>query len=104
MTTVSSFRDKYAVEFQFVDMRWGVRDETTDDHMTTSICLQAHFYCLSPYQTNSDRIALFYGVNENLVIVRKPWFQMIGRRKPSLNKAIGLLYKPLNKIYEVYIM
>jgi hypothetical protein len=35
MTTVSSFRDKYAVEFQFVDMRWGVRDENTDDHMNS---------------------------------------------------------------------
>ena len=23
-----------------VDMRWGVRDEATDDHMTTSICLE----------------------------------------------------------------
>ncbi len=29
------FRDKFAVEFQFVDMRWGVRDETTDNHMNT---------------------------------------------------------------------
>jgi hypothetical protein len=35
MTTVSSFRDKYAVEFQFIDMRWGVRDETTDDNMNS---------------------------------------------------------------------
>ena len=34
------YRDKYGVEFQLVDMRWGVRDETTDDHMTTNICLQ----------------------------------------------------------------
>jgi hypothetical protein len=35
MTTVSSFRDKYAVEFQFVDMRWGVREETIDYHMNS---------------------------------------------------------------------
>jgi hypothetical protein len=35
MTTVSPFRNKYAVEFQFVDMRWGVRDETTDDLMNS---------------------------------------------------------------------
>jgi hypothetical protein len=35
MTTVFSFRDKYAVEFQFADMRWGVRDETTDDLMNS---------------------------------------------------------------------
>lgn len=26
--------------FQVVDMRWGVRDEATDDHMTTHLCMQ----------------------------------------------------------------
>lgn len=25
--------------FQVVDMRWGVRDEATDDHMTSYLCL-----------------------------------------------------------------
>lgn len=28
-----------------VDMRWGVRDEASDDHMTTSICLQEITKC-----------------------------------------------------------
>ncbi len=27
-------------EFQVVDMRWGVRDESTADHMTTTLCMQ----------------------------------------------------------------
>ena len=27
-------------EFQVVDMRWGVRDEATDDHMTSDLCLR----------------------------------------------------------------
>ena len=26
-------------EFQVVDMRWGVRDESTADHMTTTLCM-----------------------------------------------------------------
>ena len=26
--------------FQVVDMRWGVRDEATDDHMTTDLCIR----------------------------------------------------------------
>jgi len=26
--------------FQVVDMRWGVRDEATDDHMTTELCMR----------------------------------------------------------------
>ena len=25
---------------QVVDMRWGVRDEATDDHMTTDLCMK----------------------------------------------------------------
>ncbi len=32
-------RERYGLEFQVVDMRWGVRDEATDDHMTTAFCL-----------------------------------------------------------------
>lgn len=32
-------------EFQIVDMRWGIRDEATNDHMTTEICLQEIANC-----------------------------------------------------------
>ncbi|XP_063410138.1 NACHT and WD repeat domain-containing protein 2-like isoform X2 [Mytilus trossulus] len=32
-------------EFQIVDMRWGIRDEATNDHMTTEICLQELANC-----------------------------------------------------------
>lgn len=32
-------KEKYGLEFQVVDMRWGVRDEATDDHMTTQLCM-----------------------------------------------------------------
>ena len=27
-------------DFQVVDMGWGVRDESTDDHMTTELCMR----------------------------------------------------------------
>ncbi|XP_023233004.1 NACHT and WD repeat domain-containing protein 2-like [Centruroides sculpturatus] len=33
-------RHKHGLEFQVVDMRWGVRDEATDDHMTTELCMK----------------------------------------------------------------
>ncbi|KAI3386911.1 hypothetical protein SNEBB_004259 [Seison nebaliae] len=33
-------REKYGLQFQVVDMRWGVRDEATDDHMTAQLCMQ----------------------------------------------------------------
>ncbi|XP_023331552.1 NACHT and WD repeat domain-containing protein 2 [Eurytemora carolleeae] len=32
--------DTYGIEFQMIDVRWGVRDESTDDHSTTNIFLQ----------------------------------------------------------------
>lgn len=28
------------INLQVVDMRWGVRDEATDDHMTTELCMR----------------------------------------------------------------
>ena len=33
-------KEKHGLEFQVVDMRWGVRDEATDDHLTTNISLE----------------------------------------------------------------
>eukprot|EP00095_Tigriopus_kingsejongensis_P001882 maker-scaffold70_size417918-snap-gene-3.18 protein:Tk01882 transcript:maker-scaffold70_size417918-snap-gene-3.18-mRNA-1 annotation:"leucine-rich repeat and wd repeat-containing protein kiaa1239-like" len=32
-------REKHGLEFQVVDMRWGVRDEMTNEHMTTELCM-----------------------------------------------------------------
>lgn len=34
------FCEKKGYEFQVVDMRWGVRDDATDAHMTTELCLR----------------------------------------------------------------
>ena len=31
--------EKHGLEYQVVDMRWGVRDEMTDEHMTTALCM-----------------------------------------------------------------
>jgi len=31
-------RERYSLDFQVVDMRWGVRDEATDDHQTVELC------------------------------------------------------------------
>jgi hypothetical protein len=32
-------REQHGLEFQVVDMRWGVRDESTDDHKTAELCM-----------------------------------------------------------------
>ena len=45
MIKYNVFRDKYGIELQVVDMRWGGRDESTDDHMTTTICLEELDHC-----------------------------------------------------------
>ena len=33
-------RERYGIEFQVIDMRWGQRDESTDDHQTATICME----------------------------------------------------------------
>ncbi|XP_022102527.1 NACHT domain- and WD repeat-containing protein 1-like [Acanthaster planci] len=32
-------KSRHGLEFQVIDMRWGVRDEATDDHMTSQLCM-----------------------------------------------------------------
>lgn len=38
--TATTDKIQILILFQVVDMRWGVRDEATDDHMTTKLCMQ----------------------------------------------------------------
>ena len=47
--------------FQVVDMRWGVRDEATDDHMTTELCMKEIASC--------QRLS----VGPNFVVSRHTW-------------------------------
>jgi hypothetical protein len=35
----------YMLEFQVVDMRWGVRDEATDEHKTADLCMSELSAC-----------------------------------------------------------
>ena len=39
------------LEFQVVDMRWGIRDESTADHKTAEICECSPWrcFCLGPF-------------------------------------------------------
>ncbi|KAL4232251.1 hypothetical protein ACF0H5_009825 [Mactra antiquata] len=37
---LKQYCQKYELEFQLVDMRWGVREDVVDDHGTTQVCLQ----------------------------------------------------------------
>lgn len=42
---IKSYCQDRGYEFQVVDMRWGVRDESTDDHMVNEICLREVKLC-----------------------------------------------------------
>ncbi|XP_053395163.1 uncharacterized protein LOC123524131 isoform X2 [Mercenaria mercenaria] len=42
---IKAFCQELGYDFQVVDMRWGVRDEAADDHMTTEICLKELEMC-----------------------------------------------------------
>lgn len=38
--SLRSYCQQRGLEFQVVDMRWGVRDEATADHKTNELCVQ----------------------------------------------------------------
>ena len=38
-------KSSFMTHFKVVDMRWGVRDEATDDHMTTELCMREIANC-----------------------------------------------------------
>jgi len=40
ITCIKIYSIHMITNFQVVDMRWGVRDEATDDHMTTELCMK----------------------------------------------------------------
>ena len=42
---LQKFCQERGYEFQVVDMRWGVRDEATDDHMTSELCMREIIDC-----------------------------------------------------------
>ena len=46
-------------DFQVVDMRWGVRDEATADHMTTELCMRELSAC-QKLSTGPNFIVSFY--------------------------------------------
>ncbi|GFO35138.1 NACHT and WD repeat domain-containing protein 1, partial [Plakobranchus ocellatus] len=42
---LKTYCQNHGYDFQVVDMRWGIRDEAQDDHMTTDICLREVQLC-----------------------------------------------------------
>ena len=67
----------FYIFIQVVDMRWGVRDEATDDHMTTELCMREIANC--------QRLSM----GPNFVVC---WIQFIFRR--SLENLILSIFSP----------
>ena len=42
---LKSFCQERGYDFQVVDMRWGIREEATDDHMMTELCMRELTTC-----------------------------------------------------------
>lgn len=42
---IQSFCRDHGYDFQVVDMRWGIRDEATDDHSVLDLCLRELEQC-----------------------------------------------------------
>ena len=42
---LDTFCKSLGFDFQVVDMRWGVREDATDDHTTTELCLKELHAC-----------------------------------------------------------
>ena len=60
------FCQKKGFEFQVVDMRWGVRDEATDDHMTTELCMRELYAC-QKLSTGPNFIVSVFTVRHSVV-------------------------------------
>ena len=52
---LKEFCQQRGYEWQVVDMRWGVRDEATDDHMTSELCMRELANC-QKYSTGPNFI------------------------------------------------
>lgn len=64
-------------------MRWGVRDEATDDHMTTELCMREIMNC--------QRLSM--GPN---FVVSLDWYQNV-QRTPTTLQIFTIVVKSVNQ-------
>ncbi|XP_042898857.1 NACHT and WD repeat domain-containing protein 2 isoform X2 [Parasteatoda tepidariorum] len=86
-------REKHGLEFQVVDMRWGVRDEATDDHMTTDLCMREIENCqrLSMGPNFVTFLGQKYGYRPIPTIIDGKEFRMIHDTLGLMNQDVSLL-------------
>lgn len=57
---IKSFCQDLGYDFQVVDMRWGVRDQATDDNMGTEMCLRELQMCQKLSTGPNFVVSFFY--------------------------------------------
>ncbi|XP_069111532.1 NACHT and WD repeat domain-containing protein 2-like [Argopecten irradians] len=103
-------RERYGLEFQVVDMRWGVRDEATDDHMTTQLCMQEIDNCqrLSIGPNFVVFLGQKYGYRPLPTFIVATEFEMIRECVKSVKDEIEVLdkwyMKDENTVPAVYVL
>lgn len=62
---IKSFCQDLGYDFQVVDMRWGVRDQATDDNMGTEMCLRELQMC-QKLSTGPNFVVSFFSLWTNV--------------------------------------
>ncbi|CAB3397348.1 unnamed protein product [Caenorhabditis bovis] len=86
-------RETHGLDFQVVDMRWGVRDEATDDHMTTKLCINEIANCqrLSVGANFVVFLCQKYGYRPIPSEILSTEFEMLKRTLKEENEDVTLL-------------
>ncbi|XP_061186244.1 NACHT and WD repeat domain-containing protein 2-like [Saccostrea echinata] len=100
---------KKGYEFQVVDMRWGVRQQATDDHMTTELCMHELHQC-QQISKGPSFISLFahkYGYRSLLRVINADEFLKIQSqiKEPEDLKLMARWYEQdKNAVPEVFVL
>lgn len=91
--SVREYARSHGLEYQFLDLRWGIRDEAQDNHEIVDICLQQLRACqvLSPHLNFVSLLGHKYGWRPLPTRVRESEFRIIIDHCPNADEKALLL-------------
>ncbi|CAM4823526.1 unnamed protein product [Rotaria magnacalcarata] len=106
-------REKYGLEFQYSDMRWGIQNESADNHGEVEICLNEIKLC-QKYSVATNFVVLLshrYGSRPTPASIRASLFEQLHQiisSDPNLNDDAELLsqwyQKDTNCVPAAYVL
>uniref|UniRef100_A0A8C5QHW8 Uncharacterized protein n=1 Tax=Leptobrachium leishanense TaxID=445787 RepID=A0A8C5QHW8_9ANUR len=107
---IQSFCQKNGLTFEVVDMRWGVRDYATVDHMTTDLCLKEIEFChrtsMGPFFIGL--VGQRYGFRPILRVINEDEFNILYKKTQRNESDAQLLthwfWKDMNAAPPTYIL